>query len=86
VTGTIIEFDVTDRLHEIEIPCLFLCGQFDEATANTTQYYASLVSGSFKVLEESSHMTYVEQPEAFKEAVREILNHHKRIMPVGVAF
>jgi proline-specific peptidase len=45
VTGTLRDFDVTARLNEIDIPCLFMCGRWDEATPKTTQYYASLVPG-----------------------------------------
>ena len=28
--GTLVDFDVTGRLHEIDVPVLFLTGQFDE--------------------------------------------------------
>ncbi|MHC0036428.1 proline iminopeptidase-family hydrolase [Pseudoneobacillus sp. C159] len=75
VTGTLRDYDITNRLHELEIPSLFMCGRFDEAAPETTQYYSSLVSGAeFKVLEECSHMTYVEAPQLFSETVRDFLN------------
>lgn len=74
VTGSLKTFDVTDRLHELDLPALFLCGRYDEATPETTQYYASLVDGAqFKVLENSSHMTYAEEPERYTDILREFL-------------
>ncbi|TWT07838.1 alpha/beta fold hydrolase [Planococcus sp. CPCC 101016] len=78
VTGTLKKFDVTDRLHEIEVPTLFLCGHFDEATPEATEYYASLVpDAEFHVFENSSHMPGIEEPEAYVETVREWLNRQE---------
>jgi len=78
VTGTLQDFDVTDRLNEIAIPSLFTCGHFDEATPRTTEYYASLVPGSeFHVFENSSHMPGVEEPQVYADRVRKFLNSQK---------
>ncbi|QBP42875.1 proline iminopeptidase-family hydrolase [Paenisporosarcina antarctica] len=75
VTGTLQDFDVTDRLNEIDIPSLFTCGHFDEATPKTTKYYADLIPGSeFHVFENSSHMPGVEEPYAYVNKVRNFLN------------
>lgn len=75
VTGTLKSFDVTDRLHEIDIPSLFTCGRYDEATPNTTEYYSSLVPDSeFHVFENSSHMPGVEEPQDYAKVVRAFLN------------
>ena len=75
VTGTLKEFDVTDRLPQLELPSLFTCGRFDEATPETTEYYSSLVAGSeFHVFENSSHMPGVEEPEAYVSKIRDFLN------------
>ena len=75
VTGTLKEFDVTDRLSQIKLPSLFTCGRYDEATPKTTGYYASLVPGSeFHVFEDCSHMPGVEDPQAYADKMREFLN------------
>jgi len=75
VTGTLKGFDVTDRLKEIVLPSLFTCGRFDEATPETTEYYASLVPGSeFHVFEGCSHMPGIEDPRAYADKMREFLN------------
>ena len=78
VTGTLKNFDATGRLKEIEIPALFSCGRFDEATPEATEYYAELVQdGEFHVFENSSHMPGIEEPEAYVETVREWLNRQE---------
>ena len=78
VTGTLKEFDATGRLPEIEIPALFTCGRFDEATPEATEYYASLVpDAEFHVFENSSHMPGIEEPEAYVEVVREWVNRQE---------
>lgn len=78
VTGTLKHFDATKRLHEIEIPTLFTCGRYDEATPEATEYYASLVpNAEFYVFENSSHMPGVEEPEAYVEVVREWVNRQE---------
>jgi proline iminopeptidase len=45
-TGTLKGYDCTDYLHNISIPTLFICGQYDEAVPATTKYYQSLVPKS----------------------------------------
>lgn len=73
-TGNLKHYDVTPRLHEISNPTLFLCGRYDEATPESTQYYQSLVPGAeLHVFEESSHMGYLEETEAYLQAVRQFL-------------
>lgn len=78
VTGTLKQFDATERLHEIEIPALFTCGRYDEATPAATEYYASLVpDAEFHVFENSSHMPSIEEPAAYVETVREWVNRQE---------
>jgi proline iminopeptidase len=78
VTGSLRTYDATNQLHEIKLPSLFLCGRYDEATPHTTQYYASLIPDSeFHVFEHSSHMTFLEEPEAYAAKVRSFLNRHE---------
>ena len=78
VTGSLRTYDVTNQLHEIKLPSLFLCGRYDEATPHTTQYYANLLPGSeFHVFEHSSHMTFLEEPDAYATKVRSFLHRHE---------
>ncbi|ANU10835.1 proline iminopeptidase [Planococcus antarcticus DSM 14505] len=78
VTGTLKNFDVTGRLHEITIPTLFTCGRFDEATPEATEYYVGFVpNAEFHVFENSSHMPGIEEPKAYVAMVREWLNRQE---------
>lgn len=84
VTGTLKNFDATGQLHEINIPTLFTCGRFDEATPEATSYYAGLVlDAEIHVFENSSHMPGVEEPEAYVEIVREWLNRQEMRLGLG---
>lgn len=75
VTGNLKNFDCTSRLNEINVPTLFTCGHFDEATPETTKYFSSLVLNSqFHVYEKSAHMAYVEQTEEYLTIVGNFLN------------
>lgn len=78
VTGTLKQFDATGHLPEIDIPSLFTCGRYDEATPEATEHYASLVpDAEFHVFENSSHMPSIEEPEAYVETVREWVNRQE---------
>lgn len=73
-TGNLKSYDVTSRLHEIEIPTLFLCGRHDEATPESLAHYQSLMPGSqLHVFEESSHKAYLEETDEYVRVVREFL-------------
>jgi proline iminopeptidase len=70
-TGSLKDFDVTDRLGEIDLPTLFTAGRYDEATPETTARHQALVPDSrLEIFEESSHMTMLEQPEEYVATVR----------------
>src|SRR5947209_2773220 len=43
MTGNLLNYDCTTRLAELAIPSLFTCGQYDEATPETTAWYQSLL-------------------------------------------
>ncbi|RNB81403.1 alpha/beta fold hydrolase [Brevibacillus nitrificans] len=78
-TGNLKTFDYTPKLHEIEIPSLFICGRYDEAAPESTQYYQSLVpNAKFHVFENSSHLAYLEEPEAYRKTVRAFLEKADR--------
>jgi pimeloyl-ACP methyl ester carboxylesterase len=72
--GTLKDWDITDRLHEIAVPTLLLSGRHDEATPLIVGTIHERIRGSaWIVFEESSHMPHVEEPEAFNTAVRDFL-------------
>ncbi|MDP4084818.1 MAG: proline iminopeptidase-family hydrolase [Bacillota bacterium] len=74
VTGNLKDFDCTSRLKEITIPTLFTCGRFDEATPESTNYFSSLIPKSqFHVFENSAHMPYLEESEAYLRVIGDFL-------------
>lgn len=73
-TGNLKSFDVTERLKEIQIPALFTCGRFDEATPSTVEAQSRKLPGAkFHVYENSAHLAYLEEPEEYIRVVREFL-------------
>ncbi|HEY6836228.1 MAG TPA: proline iminopeptidase-family hydrolase [Gaiellaceae bacterium] len=75
VIGTIKDWDITDRIGQIEAPTLIFCGRYDEVTPATTEVAHRLIPGSeYVVMEESSHMSQAEQPEETFALVRDFLS------------
>lgn len=68
-------FDVTDRLHEIRLPTLILCGEEDRMTpVKYAEYLRQYIAGSrLVVIPKAGHMVMVEQPRACNEAIAEFL-------------
>jgi L-proline amide hydrolase len=74
VVGTIKDFDITDRLGDIEVPVLLVSGEHDEVRPHlTAAMQERLRHGERVVFEDSSHMPHVEEPERFLAVVEEFL-------------
>ena len=74
VVGSLKDWDITDRLHEIATPTLLLSGRYDEATPLIVeQIYERIPGAQWTIFEESSHMPHVEEPEAFFVRVEDFL-------------
>ncbi len=77
VIGTIKDWDITERLGEIDVPALLVSGRYDEATPAIVAQMKDRIPGSEWVLfEESSHMPHVEEPGRFLEVVGAFLRRH----------
>jgi proline-specific peptidase len=73
-TGTLADWDVTQRLGEIQVPTLVLCGRYDEATPHQAEVIAAgIPDAQLTIFEESAHMTLVEEPTRYVAVVREFL-------------
>ena len=69
-TGSLREWDVTTRLGEIDEPTLIVSGRHDESTPLVSRTIHQGIKGSeWEVLENSSHVPHVEEPERFLEVV-----------------
>ncbi len=72
--GSLVDWSVVDRVHQIEVPTLLLSGRYDEATPATVQPFADAIPDvRWHIFENSSHMPFVEEPEAFDEVVLNFL-------------
>lgn len=75
--GTLAGHIVTDRINQIIVPTLILSGKFDECTPKTAQAYHAGIKGSrWELLEESSHLSYVEEAAKYQRVMNEFLDMH----------
>lgn len=77
VTGTLKNWDITKRLHEIKTPTLVLGGRYDEATPAITETVHHGIRGSeWVIFEKSSHMAHLEEPERYVQVAGDFLKRH----------
>ncbi len=73
-TGTLANADVTNELSKIEVPTLFTCGEFDEATPVSTLLFQRMLPGSeIKIFQDASHQHHIEQKDVYNSLVREFI-------------
>lgn len=73
-TGTLKHFDATAWLRVVRVPTLFMAGEFDEATPQSTRRFSQLVPGAeFVVIPGSGHATQNDNLEAVLSALRDFL-------------
>ena len=74
-TGTLIDFDVTGRLHEIDVPVLFIAGEFDEARPERVAEFQKLVPGSrMTVILDAAHGTLSRKPDEYRNVLETFLD------------
>ncbi|MGH9196611.1 MAG: proline iminopeptidase-family hydrolase [Acidimicrobiia bacterium] len=75
VTGNLRNWDVTDRLGELDVPALITSGRYDEMTPALVQSLVDGIAGADWVLfEESAHLAMVEEPERYRRVVESFLS------------
>lgn len=75
VTGTLRNFDVSNRLDSIKVPTLFTCGEFDEAMpATINDFHAKVRESEFYVFKGASHSHHLEKSTEYLEVVRKFLS------------
>ncbi|MDD3050657.1 MAG: proline iminopeptidase-family hydrolase [Candidatus Cloacimonetes bacterium] len=78
MTGTLKNADLTSRLKEIDLPILYTCGEYDEATPETTKYYHNLtVNSEIHIFRDASHSHHLEKIDEFYTVVRNFLGKHE---------
>ena len=70
------KFDIMDRVHQIEVPTLAICGSEDEMTpVKYSQYLATKISGArLVIIEGCTHFAFMENPGEVNQAIEEFLD------------
>jgi L-proline amide hydrolase len=75
VTGNLDGWDITARLGEIRVPTLLTVGRHDEMwPSHMADMQAGIPGSELVIFEESSHMAFVEEREAYIATVRDFLH------------
>jgi proline iminopeptidase len=78
-TGTLKDYEREGDLSRLDLPVLFTAGRYDEATPETVRHFKSLVPGSeIAIFENSAHMTMLDEPKVYADAVRSFLKEVDR--------
>jgi proline iminopeptidase len=78
VTGTLADWDVTERLSEIEVPTLLVGGAYDECRPAHMADMARRIPGAqHVVIEDASHLCFAEQREQFMALMNEFLSRRE---------
>lgn len=76
VDGNLIEVEYLDKLAQIKVPTLIIVGDHDESDPKMSKEMHEKIAGSqLVILPKSGHMTFVDQPEKFLNAVRTFVAH-----------
>lgn len=72
VTGTLKDWDIRNRLGEIHVPALVLCGKFDEATPALAETIHRGIQGSEMVIfEKSAHFPHIEETARYLQVLED---------------
>lgn len=74
VDGNLVEVEYVDKLSQIKVPTLIIAGDHDESDPRMSEEMHEKIAGSkLVILPRSGHMTFVDQPAQFLQAVREFV-------------
>ena len=75
VTGTLIDFERADILPTLKMPVLYTSGRYDECRPETSAWYQQQTPGAkLAIIENSGHLTSLDNPAAYAKAVRDFLH------------
>ena len=78
VIGVIKDWDIVDRLADIQVPTLVISGRYDEATLAIAETVHRGIPGSeWVVFEQSSHTPHLEETERYLQVVASFLERHE---------
>ena len=75
--GKLKDFDVSDRLSEIDVPTLLMCGDSDEVTIpRIMEYYKSVKGARLSIIAHAGHVLALEQFDQYAYAIRAFLEEN----------
>ncbi|MBT2208103.1 proline iminopeptidase-family hydrolase [Actinomadura sp. NEAU-AAG7] len=80
MTGILRDWDITDRLHRIEVPVLLVSGRYDEVTPAAVEgLHRGLPDARWVLFEQSSHMPHLEENAEFLARVSQFFTQEVTI-------
>jgi L-proline amide hydrolase len=76
ITGTLAQWSVADRVHEIGVPTLVGYGEHDEATTSWRPFAERIAGAVVHEFAGASHTPHVETPDEFDRVVGDFLGRH----------
>jgi proline-specific peptidase len=74
-TGTLKNWDITDRLGEIRIPALVIVGRYDEATpALAETVHHGIPNSKLVIFENSAHYPHIEETNRYLQVLEQFLS------------
>lgn len=74
IIGTLKDWDIRTRLHEIQVPTLVTVGRYDEITPKVAETIHKGIRGSkMMIFEKSGHLTMWDEEESYLRAVKEFI-------------
>jgi pimeloyl-ACP methyl ester carboxylesterase len=69
------KFDIMDRVHEIKVPTLNICGESDVMTPVKFANYlgAKITNSKVVIIPQATHLVFAEKPEAVNKAIEDFL-------------
>jgi proline iminopeptidase len=77
VDGNLVSVEYADRLPSITVPTLITVGDHDQVAPSISEQMHGLIKGStLRLIPESGHMTFVDQPDLYVKVVNDFLSGH----------
>lgn len=74
-TGNLIDFDLSDQLYKIDIPALFITGEYDEARPETVSKFQKMIPNSqFIVIKDVAHASLSRAPDDYRRILEKFLD------------
>jgi proline-specific peptidase len=74
IIGTLRDWDIMDRLGEIDVPAMITCGEYDECRPVHTREVAERIPGArLEIIPDGSHLCFVERSDIYMPMLREFL-------------